>query len=59
MELFISGLALGLVFAYMVKWRRDRERERLEELLTEANDLIDLQDSYIKQGGKNGARKNV
>lgn len=52
MELFIVGLLFGFsIGAIMVKVKRDDEREELEELLIEADELINMQKKYIEQRG--------
>lgn len=46
MELFIAGLALGLVLGLMIMRQK---MESLEDLLSEAEDVISMQQRYIEQ----------
>lgn len=63
MELFIGGLALGLIAALMIKWRAEDKRydleldnkilkhdvKRLKITLKAADELINTQRQYINQ----------
>lgn len=63
MELFIGGLALGLIAALMLKWRTEdkieelkhnlryykKDNKELRSLLAEADKVIKLQERYINQ----------